>query len=68
MFTVGSADLAVHAVAVAATVNDLNHVVHKAATDAPGVDVDRLGREVDRSSEAAGVDRHTAPCRVSGTA
>ena len=68
MFAAGPADRGVYAIAKAATVNDLNHVVHKAATDAPGVDVDRLGREVDGSSEAAGVDRHTAPCRVSGTA
>ena len=53
---------------VTATVNDLDHMVRGAATHPVGANVDRLGREVDGSSEAAGVDRHTAPCRVSGTA
>ncbi len=65
MFAAGPADLGVYAVAVAATVNDLDHVVRNAATDPVGANVDRLGRKPDRSLQAGAVDRHPAPCRAS---
>ena len=60
MLAAGSAHLGVYAVAVTPAVNDLDHVVRNAATDLVGASVDQLGPEIDRPSEAGGVNHDMA--------